>query len=201
MAEDENGGEPMTRKERVFLTLCGVALLLSVGRGDAMDIDAESFRCITKMTPVRQFYVDNLQGNLEGTLAAANSTTGAVYPPGSVIQLIPSEAMVKRDKSFNAATHDWEFFALDASKNGTQVRMRGTVDVANSLGTCLGCHSQAEVKWDLVCENDHGCAPLQVTRAMIGALQRTDPRCINPPITPEDAEALKQLQQILKGSG
>src|ERR1700722_981839 len=100
MAEDENGGEPMTRKERVFLTLCGVALLLSVGLGDAMDIDAESFRCITKMTPVRQFYVDNLQGNLEGTLAAANSTTGAVYPPGSVIQLIPSEAMVKRDRGF-----------------------------------------------------------------------------------------------------
>jgi hypothetical protein len=124
----------MARKERVFLTLCGVALLLSVGVGDAMDIDAESFRCITKMTPVRQFYVDNLQGNLEGTLAAANSTTGAVYPPGSVIQLIPSEAMVKRDKGFNAATHDWEFFALDASKDGTQVRMRGTVDVANSLG-------------------------------------------------------------------
>jgi hypothetical protein len=76
----------MARKERVFLTLCGVALLFSVSLGDAMDIDAESFRCITKMTPVRQFYVDNLQGNLEGTLAAANSTTGAVYPPGSVIQ-------------------------------------------------------------------------------------------------------------------
>jgi hypothetical protein len=34
----------MARKERVFLTLCGVALLLSVGVGDAMDIDAESFR-------------------------------------------------------------------------------------------------------------------------------------------------------------
>jgi hypothetical protein len=150
------------------------------------------------MTPVRQFYVDNLQGNLEGTLAAANSTTGAVYPPGSVIQLIPGEAMIKRDKGFNAATHDWEFFALDASKDGTQVRMRGTVDVANSLGTCLGCHAQAEVKWDLVCESDHGCAPLQVTGAMIGALQRTDPRCNNPSISPEDAEALKQLQQMLK---
>jgi hypothetical protein len=191
----------MTRKERVFPTLCGVALLLSVGLGDAMDIDAESFRCITKMIPVRQFYVDNLQGNLEGTLAAANSATGAVYPPGSVIQLIPSEAMVKRDKGFDAATHDWEFFALDASKDGTQVRMRGTVDVANSLGTCLGCHAQAKVKWDLVCENDHGCAPLQVTGAMIGALQRTDPRCNNPPVSSEDAEALKQLQQILNGPG
>src|SRR5437016_1386239 len=78
--------------------LCGIGLLLSVGFVNAMDIDAKSFRCITKMTPVRQFYVDNLQGNLDGTLAAANSATGAVYPPGSVIQLIPGEAMVKRDR-------------------------------------------------------------------------------------------------------
>jgi hypothetical protein len=63
--------------------LSGVALLLSASLVYATDIDAKSFRCITKMTPVRQFYVDNLQGNLDATLAAANSTTGAVYPPGS----------------------------------------------------------------------------------------------------------------------
>jgi hypothetical protein len=34
------------------------------------------------MTPVRRFYVDNLQGKLEETLAAANAAKGAVYPPG-----------------------------------------------------------------------------------------------------------------------
>jgi len=33
---------------------------------------------------------------------------------------------------------------------------------------------------------------------MIGALQRTDPRCGDRPISPEDAEALKQLEQVLK---
>ena len=97
------------RKERITATLWSVALLLSPGLGLATDIDASSFRCITKMTPVRQFYVDNLQGSLDATLATANSPRGAVYPPGSVIQLIPGEAMVKRDRGFNAATHDWEF--------------------------------------------------------------------------------------------
>ncbi len=84
--------------------LCGLAFLLSTGLANAMEstakrdspIDAKSFRCITKMTPVRQFYVDNLRGDLNATLAAANSTTGAVYPPGSVIQLVPGEAMVAR---------------------------------------------------------------------------------------------------------
>ena len=127
----------MTRKERVSAISCGVAFLLSAGLGHAMDIDAKSFRCITKMTPVRQFYVDNLQGNLDATLAAANSTTGAVYPPGSVIQLIPGEAMVKQDKGFNAATHDWEFFELDVSKDGTLIRKRepstSSIDLAGTV--------------------------------------------------------------------
>ena len=75
--------EAMPRKERVSAILCGVALLLSPASGNALDVDAKSFRCITKMTPVRQFYVDNLQGNLDATLAAANSKVGAVYPTGS----------------------------------------------------------------------------------------------------------------------
>jgi hypothetical protein len=187
----------MAWKIRVSAVLCGVALVWP-GVGGAQDIDAKSFRCIRQMTPVRQFYVDNLRGDLAGTLAAANSSTGAIYPAGSVIQLIPGEAMVKRDKGFNAETHDWEFFALDASKDGTRIRQRGTVDVANRLGTCLGCHAQAQSQWDLVCESNHGCAPLAVTRAMIGALQRTDPRCDNPPVSAEDAEALRQLQQLRK---
>jgi hypothetical protein len=166
-----------------------------------MDIDAKSFRCITKMAPVRQFYVDNLRGDLDATLAAANSATGATYPPGSVIQLIPGEAMVKQDKGFNAATHDWEFFALDVSKDGTRIRKRGTVDVVNKFGNCLGCHAPAAEHWDFVCETNHGCAPLAVTSAMIGALQRTDPRCDNPPISPEDADVLKQLEQVLNAPG
>jgi len=151
------------------------------------------------MTPVRQFYVDNLRGDLAATVAAANSPTGAVYPPGSVIQLIPGEAMVKRDKGFNAVTHDWEFFELDVSKTGTQIRKRGFADVVNRFGgNGFACHIATRPEWDLVCENDHGCAPIPVTRVMIRALQRTDPRCNNPPPSREDAEALRQLQELLK---
>jgi hypothetical protein len=188
----------MTRNERVPALVSGVALLLSAGLVQAMDIDAKSFRCITKMTPVRQFYVDNLQGNLDATLAAAKSTTGAVYPPGSLIQLIPTEAMVKRDRGFSAATHDWEFFALDVAKDGAKIRSRGTVEVVNQFGgNCFGCHAPAAAQWDLVCESSHGCAPIPLTRAMSGALQRTDPRCGNP-TSPQDAEALRQLEQVLK---
>src|SRR5262249_8907026 len=85
-------------KERVSTMLASGALLLFTGLANAENIDANSFRCITKMTPVRQFYVGNL---------------------------------------------------------------------------------------------------LSVTPAMIRALQRTDPRCDNP-VSPEDAEALKQLNELLK---
>src|SRR5262245_51101514 len=179
-----------------------VVFLFSASGSRAADdrpIDASTFRCIRKMTAVRQFYVDNLRGDLPGTLAAANSATGAVYPPGSVIQLIPGEAMVKRDKGFNPVTRDWEFFELDVSKDGTQIRKRGFADVVNRFGgNCFACHVAARPEWDLVCEADHGCAPIPVTRAMIRALQRTDPRCDNSALSPEDAEALRQLNELLK---
>lgn len=182
--------------------LSSVGLLLATTPGYAADgdlqIDAKSFRCITKMTRVRHFYVDNLRGQIDATLAAANSPTGAVYPPGSVVQLIPGEAMVKRDKGFNVATRDWEFFELDVSKEGTQIRKRGFADVVNRFGgNCFGCHVAARPEWDLVCESDHGCRPIPLTRAMSAALQRTDPRCENSPVSPEDAEALGQLQKLL----
>ena len=136
-----------------------VALLLSIGSGEAADdaIDAKSFRCITSMTPVRHFYVDNLRGDLKGTLAAANSPNGAIYPPGSLIQLVPGEAIVKREKGFNPATRDWEFFELDVSKEGTEIRKRGFADVVNRFGgNCFACHIAARPEWDLVCEMDHG---------------------------------------------
>jgi hypothetical protein len=70
-------------KNHLRAILCGILFLLSAGVGRAQDsavkdtvhIDAKSFRCITEMTHVRQFYVDNLLGNLDATLAVANSTT------------------------------------------------------------------------------------------------------------------------------
>ncbi|MDX2370081.1 MAG: hypothetical protein QNK36_17035, partial [Colwellia sp.] len=38
-----------------------------------INIDEKSFSCIREMTPVRHFYVDNLLGDIENTLAAANA--------------------------------------------------------------------------------------------------------------------------------
>jgi hypothetical protein len=71
------------------------------------------------MTHVRHFYVDNLNGNLKETVRVASSDKGEPYPAGSVLQLVPTEVMVKRETGFNPTTKDWEFFELDLTKTGT----------------------------------------------------------------------------------
>jgi len=158
-----------------------------------------TFKCITDMTPVRHFYVDNLLGNLQGTVAVAEKDTGD-YPEGSVLQLVPTEIMIKQQKGFNPTTRDWEFFAIDVSKDGSKIYQRGFENVNNRFGlNCFTCHQAALKDFDFVCEQEHGCAPIPITRAMFGALQRTDPRCKNQgPVIAEDQQALKELEEIVK---
>jgi hypothetical protein len=150
-------------------------------------IDASAFSCMTRMQPVRGFFVANLLGNLDATLKIARSPTGGVYPPGSVVQLIPTEVMVKQPVGTNPAT--------DVNDKGSTIRHRGYTDVVNRFGgNCLGCHAAARPEWDMICEQGHGCLPVPLTRAMIEALQRSDPRCSPPnPLRPQDVEALRQL--------
>lgn len=164
-----------------------------------INVDDNSFKCMLDMTPVRHFYVDNLLGKLDETVAVAKKGEGE-YPVGTVLQLMPNELMIKHEKGFSPATRDWEFFFIDVSKEGSKIYKRGFADVNNRLGlNCFACHAKAEPKYDFVCEIGHGCDPIPVTRAMFGALQRTDPRCKNaPPPSAEDQEALKQLGEVVK---
>jgi hypothetical protein len=190
------------------LKLCVCVAVLMIGPALAappspasFPISDKSFKCITEMTHVRHFYVDNLAGNLDGTVKVAQAATGN-YPVGSVLQLVPNEVMVKREKGFNATTRDWEFIDLNLSPDGSTIRVRGFQDVNNRFGgNCFTCHVKARAEFDLVCDNNHGCDPIPITRAMSGALQRTDPRCKNPPVSAEDAAALGQLAAIVKALG
>lgn len=194
------------RHNTVAATLIGLASLLSAGyitysvaEEPAVQVTDESFKCITEMTPVRHYFVDNLLGNLDGTVAVAMEGKGD-YPVGSVVQLMPNEVMIKQQKGFNPATRDWEFFFIDVSKDGSKIYKRGFADVNNRLGlNCFTCHVKARPEFDFVCEQDHGCDPIPVTRAMFGALQRTDPRCKgSEQVSAEDAESLRQLGEIVK---
>ncbi|WP_417910115.1 hypothetical protein [Candidatus Electronema sp. PJ] len=165
-----------------------------------VEVTDASFRCIRDMKKVRGLHLDNLLGDLEGTLAAANAVNGGVmYPPGSVVQIVPGEAMVKREKGFNAATKDWEFFILDATKDGTKIKKRGAGDVVGLGGNCLACHAQARPEWDMICETGHGCMPIPFTKDMLSCIQKTDPRCGAPaPLTPEDMKGCADVKKLMK---
>ena len=142
--------------------------------------DTNSFTCITDMTKVRHFYVDNLAGNLDGTVQVATVGRGE-YPEGMVLQLIPNEVMIKQQKGFSPQTNDWEFYYLDVEKDGSKIVSQGAAEVNNRLGlNCFACHSQAQTGFDFIFEQDHGCSPIPITRPMFTALQRSDPAARTP---------------------
>ncbi len=160
------------------LTLVTVSQAAEAPEAEVVNVEADSFRCIRDMTPVRHFFVDNLLGDVDKTVAAANAPKGAPYPTGSVVQLVPGEAMVKREPGFSPVTNDWEFFELGVSEDGTTIGKRGFAEVNNQFGkNCFACHVPARDPWDFICESDHGCEAIPIDHKMTGAIQRSDPRC------------------------
>lgn len=148
----------------------------------ATDLDlqmkAEDFGCILKWTKVNRYRITNKLGFEEEALKVARSKDGGTFPVGTIIQLVPQEAMVKRKKGWSPKTNDWEFFFLKVDKSGTTIETRGKEDVKNGFGgNCFECHAKAEAKWDLICGEDHGCDPLPLTPSVIESIQNSDPRC------------------------
>ena len=188
---------------RTIIVLASMGALAACGQQEntatpatpaKLEITEASFSCIRDMVDVGRFYVDNLLGDRDGTVAVALSENGGVYPVGSIVQLVPGEAMVKREAGYSAETKDWEFFELDVAADGATIRTRGHKDVVNRFdGNCLDCHIKAEAQWDLICAEDHGCDPIPLTLDMFRALQKTDPRCAPTELTEAEQQALAIL--------
>jgi hypothetical protein len=150
-------------------------------------ISERSFGCIRSGTKVRNTYVWNADPKLlaEAVHILRDRVSNVEYPVGTILQLIPAEAMVKHPRSRFPDSNGWEFFALDLSPQGTKIKARGD-SVVNFIGvTCLSCHLAAAT-FDFVCEKDHGCAPIPVDDKVIASRQSQDPRC------PPAAEAGKK---------
>ena len=135
------------------------------------------FECLTDWTRIRRFRIANPLGHLDAALAVARGENPPPYPIGTIIQLFPGEAMVKRGGGFFPEGNDWEFFALSASANGTEISKRGRGEVQN-IGplSCFACHGAAAAK-DFVCESGNGCIELDLSEDLINRLQEGDPRC------------------------
>jgi hypothetical protein len=161
----------------ITLTLGFAACSDEESKVEDLDMTAEDFGCILDWPQVERLRVTNQLGHEEEAEAVARSASGGTYPVGTVIQVIPNEAMVKRREGWNPATNDWEFFILDTTAEGTTIVARGGAEVTNPLGSCSDCHGEAEPKWDLVCASDHGCEPLPFTPEQILMVQESDPRC------------------------
>jgi len=145
-----------------------------------LNMQASDFECIKRWEYIGPYYLTNKLGadNLAEALKVANSPKGGTFPPGTIIQLLPMEAMVKRIKGWNPPTNDWEFFALAITTTGTTIKTRGAQDTVNFANmNCFNCHSKAAPQWDFVCGSNHGCASLGVTDQFIQDFQNTDPRC------------------------
>lgn len=166
-------------KSLAIIVLSSLAISQSHSADDSkkLDVTEATFKCLTEFAASGRFFVDNILGNLDGTLEVANSASGGVYPAGSVLTLVPNEVMIKHREGWNPATNDWEFFLLEVSAEGTSISARGGAEVANPAGSCLGCHQLARPEWDMICGINHGCAPIPFNLEQIRGAQRMDPRC------------------------
>ena len=162
----------------VLLAALGIGMLSGASTEDVA-VSEQTFGCILDWTQVRNTRIKNadpvkLQ---EAIHIFRDSVPGKEYPVGTILQLVPFEAMVKHPRERFPRTNGWEFFALNVSAAGTKIRDRGDSVVNLSQGvTCLSCHQPA-AKFDFVCEKGHGCAPIPFDDQKIAELQKADPRC------------------------
>jgi hypothetical protein len=143
---------------------------------------ARDFKCLLQgvQPDGKHFYVFNRnKRKLKKAVAiASGNRPGAEYPTGTILQLLPFEAMAKRGGRYNPAGHGWEFFRLTTNAaNESEIVDRGGVEVKN-FASCQGCHLGGQAaQYDLVCEG-HGAGALQISDATVEALQHSDTRCM-----------------------
>lgn len=151
----------------------------STTSADTTDFDATDadFACIDDWRQIRDFRITNLLGKTDEAVAVANNGDIGDFPVGTVVQVIPEHAMVKRKAGFNPTGGDWEFFELDCSASGTTIVQRGGAEVtAPQIGSCQKCHDAAR-RENFLCERNHGCKSNGHTPAELLTMQADDPRC------------------------
>ncbi len=173
----------------LLVALLGTAGSATLARRRDFNPQAEDFTCILGWKRVRDFRITNLRGEkaLRKARRQARKRGRRRFPVGTVIQLVPVEAMVKRGRGFSPATNDWEFFFLDIDRatGRPTIAARGTTEVVNRFGgNCFACHRKAAPRFDFLCEDTNGCDPLPIDLsgpALDDLARALDPRCAEVP--------------------
>jgi hypothetical protein len=156
----------------------------SVAEDFIATVDAFDCSHNSEWTTVGLAHYKNVLGHTDQMLAAARSESGGTYPVGTIVQLNPAEAMVKRGSGFDATSNDWEFFTLTGLDAGVSISNHGGgTSVSNARATCLSCHLPAQTTFDLICGDPveggatttHGCMALPVPTSVLANLP--DARC------------------------
>jgi hypothetical protein len=94
---------------------------------DDLVITEKSFGCLLDLPKVRNTRIQNPdpQKLKEAIQIFKDSVPDKEYPTGTILQLIPTEAMVKHERAAFPNTNGWEFFALKVSADGTAILDRG----------------------------------------------------------------------------
>jgi hypothetical protein len=123
----------------------------------------------------------NPLGHTDDMMAVARGDSDDPYPVGTVLQLFPGEASVKRGAGFSPDTKDWEFLIIDADSGKTVITERGTTAIENVAGSCIGCHAASTN--DTACfrsiasDTAPGCEALPFFISTDTDPKNDDPRC------------------------
>jgi hypothetical protein len=163
------------------LPLAAVLVAPPLGRAEP-HAKPRDFKCLLKgkKPEGKDFYVLN-RNRAKLRKAVAMSQTGELpgkgYPVGTILQVLPFEAMIKRRAGFNPEGNDWEFVRLSTPDGRTQILADGKGEVSNALGSCQACHKALAQQHDLVCGFVIGAAGLGLTEQQLASIQAADPRC------------------------
>src|SRR5690349_20311481 len=138
--EDSKGGcWPNTARAYTEIMRHIVPLILCLSSAtvsaDDLVITEKSFGCVLELPKVRNTRIQNadLEKLKEAIRIFRDSVPDKEYPTGTILQLIPTEAMVKHDRAAFPNTNGWEFFALKVSPDGTTIQDRGDRVLNTSL--------------------------------------------------------------------
>ena len=108
--------------------LTGISLCMAGGvlAADDIAVSEQSFKCINDWPKIRNTHIYHADPEKlkEAIRIFRDSVSDTEYPVGTILQLIPAEAMVKHSRGTFAKSNDWEFFSLDLSAAGTRISER-----------------------------------------------------------------------------